>query len=82
MDICEAVNLPDINDNEQSAGVIKKAALDHHYEKLVDKISNSKKMKSHKDYKFREVQGYMKGKSVENCCMAFRLRCIWWRTSG
>ena len=82
MDICEAVKLPDINDNEISAGVIKKAVLDHHHDELMDKISNSKKMKSHKDYKFREVQGYMKGKSVENCCMAFRLRCIWWRKSG
>ena len=75
MDICEAVKLPDINDNEISAGVIKKAVLDHHHDELMDKISNSKKMKSHKDENFREVQGYMKGKSVENCRMAFRIRC-------
>ena len=75
MDICEAVKLPDINDNEISAGVIKKAVLDHHHDELMDKISNSKKMKSHKDDNFREVQGYMKGKSVENCRMAFRIRC-------
>ena len=82
MDICEAVNIPDINDNEISAGVIMKAVLDNHYEELVDKISNSKKMKSLKDDNFRDVQGYMKGKSVENCRMALRIRCEMGDTRG
>ena len=32
-------------------------------------------MMSHKDEDFTEVQDYMKGKSVENVRVAFRIRC-------
>ena len=32
-------------------------------------------MMAHKDDNFKEVQPYMKGKSVENARLAFRIRC-------
>ena len=32
-------------------------------------------MMEHRQDSFKEVQGYMKEKSVENCRMAFRIRC-------
>ena len=39
------------------------------------KVSSSKKMMGHKEEHFREVQPYMKGKSVEKISVAFRFRC-------
>ena len=73
--ICEELNIPDINNCEISALEIRKAVFDHHYGEIKTKISSSKKMMSHKDEDFTEVQDYMKGKSVENVRVAFRIRC-------
>ena len=73
--ICEEINIPDINDCEISAREIKQAVFDHHYAEIKSKISSSKKMMSHKDENFKEVQDYMRGKSVENIRVAFRIRC-------
>ena len=64
-----------MNDCEISAREIKQDVLDHHYGAITSKISSSKKMMSHKDEDFTDVQAYMKGKSVENICVAFRIRC-------
>ena len=49
--------------------------FDHHYGEIKSKIASSKKMMSHKDEDFTEVQNYIKGKSVEHIRVAFRIRC-------
>ena len=49
--------------------------INHHYLEVKSKVESSKKMMSHKDDNFKEVQPYMKGKSVENVRLAFRIRC-------
>ena len=74
-DICEQVKIPDINDSDIAAKEIRQAIFDHHHSELMDKITISKKMMSHKEDNFKEVQDYMKGKSVENIRVAFRIRC-------
>ena len=48
--------------------------MEHHDRQLVDEISKSKKMMKHKEDNFSSVQDYMKGKSVQNCRMAFGIR--------
>ena len=47
--ICEEINIPDINDCEISAREIKQAMFDHHYGEIKSKIPSSKKMMSQKD---------------------------------
>ena len=74
-DICEELNLPDINNVDITGGEIKEAVFNHHYLEVKSKIENSKKMMAHKDDNFKEFQPYMKGKSVENVRLAFRIRC-------
>ena len=54
---------------------IKKAIIDHHDRELLDEIEKSKKMRRHTDDNFKSVQNYMEGKSIDNCRMAFRIRC-------
>ena len=73
--ICEEISLPDINCNDISAGHIKKAILNHHDEQIIYEISNSKKMKKHRNYDFSQPQTYMLGNVVTNCRMAFHIRC-------
>ena len=48
--------------------------LNHHYEGLKTQIGNSKKMMKHKEDDITDVQSYLKGKSVDNARMAFRIR--------
>ena len=64
-----------MNENIISEVDIKRAILDHHDRELVDEIAKSKKMMRHKDDSFKSVQNYMEGKSLDNCRMAFRIRC-------
>ena len=74
-EICMELGIPDANNNYMSDTDIKKAVLEHHDRQVVVEVSNSKKMMEHKHDNFKEVQGYMKQKSVENSRMAFRIRC-------
>ena len=74
-DICAQLNIPDVNENTISEADIKRAILDHHDRELVEEIGKSKKMMRHKHDNFKSVQNYMKGKSIINCRMAFRIRC-------
>ena len=41
---------------------------------MIDEVSNSKKMKKHRNDDFSQPQNYMLGKVVTNCRMAFRIR--------
>ena len=60
--ICEEIDIPDINYNDIPAGHIKKAILKHHDEQMIDEVSNSKKMKKHRNDDFSQPQNYMLGK--------------------
>ena len=42
---------------------------------MIEEVAKSKKMMKHKNDDFSQVQKYMLGKSVDNCRMAFRIRC-------
>ena len=74
-EICEKLDIPNINENSITVGNLKLAVFDHHYKELKDKIGESKKMLKHKDEDFSKPQSYLNGKSVENSRMAFRVRC-------
>ena len=63
--IREELEIPDVNENDLSEAEIKRAVLEHHERHLVDEISKSKKT----------VYEYMKGKSLHNCPMSFRIIC-------
>ena len=74
-EICLELGIPDSNESCISVGEIKNAILDHHDRHLVEEVAKSKKMSQHKQDNFKQVQEYMKGKSVDKCRMAFRIRC-------
>ena len=59
---------------DNSAVNIKKAILDHHDRKLIEDIEESKKMRRHVIDNFKEIQSYMKDKSIYNSATAFHIR--------
>ena len=73
--ICMELGIPDTNGREVTEGELKKATMEHHDRQLVEEVEKSKKMRKHSQDNFKQVQDYLKGKSVENCRMAFRIRC-------
>ena len=70
-DICDQLDIPDINKTEMSSIDIKRAILEHHDRQVFEDVSKSKKMMQHKNDNFCKAQSYMEGKSVINCHMAF-----------
>ena len=74
-DICNELDILDINDQDIPEGALKRAVFDHHLEEIKEKVSNSKKMMKHKEDNFQEVQDYMLDKNVEKSRMSFRIRC-------
>ena len=73
--ICMELGIPDINGREVYEGEVKKAILVHHDRQLLEDVEISKKMRQNSGDNFKDVQEYLKGKSVEHCRMAFRIRC-------
>ena len=73
-EICEAMDIPDINDNGITVGNIKKAVFTHHQRELLENIERSKKMMKHKGDNFSKPQSYMNERSVERARMSFRIR--------
>ena len=73
-EICLELGIPDSNEHIISVGEIKKAILDHHDRHLVEEVAKSKKMSQHKQDNFKQVQEYMKEKSVDKCRLTFRIR--------
>ena len=74
-DICEQLNIPDIRHQDSKDGCFKNAIFEHHYLELKEKIAGSKKMMKHQNDDFRNVQGYMKEKSIEKSRTSFKIRC-------
>ena len=73
-EICEKLEIPNLNESSTTAGNIKTAVFNHHNKELKGKIGESKKMMKHKDEDFSKPQAYLNEKSVENSRMAFRIR--------
>ena len=74
-EICEELDIPDININDIPHWQIKKAVFSNHYSKLKDDIEKSRKMEKHKHEDFKEVQPYMKGRDIHKDRMCFCTRC-------
>ena len=74
-DICSELGIPNLNNHDIPVSHIKKAITEHHDRNMIEEITKSKKMMKHKNDDFSQVQQYMLGKSVDNCRMAFRIRC-------
>ena len=74
-EICEKLNMNDVNKNCLPKSVVKKAIFDHNYchmKKEMEEKSHKLKKIQHED--FTNVQEYFKQKSVENTRMAFHVR--------
>ena len=74
-EICEKLNLPDVNENYIPKSAVKNAIFNHHYcdmKKEMEEKSSKLKEIQHED--FTSVQEYFKQKSVENTRMALRVR--------
>jgi hypothetical protein len=74
-EICEKLSIPDINIHDGTDGYIKKSVVNHDYMELKEELGKSKKMESHKDEDFENVQPYMHGKDISKTRMCFRVRC-------
>ena len=74
-EICEEVDIPDINDFVVSKGTIRTAIFEHHYSFMMGEMEEKyKKLEDIKNEDFREVQEYIKNKSVYIGRMAFKIR--------
>ena len=74
-EICEELDIPDMNIHDIPDSQVKKAVCSHHYNTMKDDIANSKKMEKHKHEDFFDVQPYMKGIDIHKTRMCFRTRC-------
>ena len=74
-DICNRINIPDVNETFVPKSVVKKAIRNHHYKELKEEIASMKKLDPIKDEDFRNTQSYFTDKSIENGRMSFRIRC-------
>ena len=62
-DICQKLNIPDVNDNLVPKSVVKEAIFAHHYSDMKEEVSKIKKLDPIKDQDFREVQHYFMDRS-------------------
>lgn len=74
-DICKELDIPDINDDDVPKETIRTAIFEHHYRDMMEEMEkNNGKLEDVKHEDFREVQPYMKNKSVAMGRMAFKIR--------
>ena len=73
-EICEIINIPDVNEVSLPKTVIKKAVFDHHYTEMKAEVMSMKKLDQIKNDDLSQVQGYFENKSIENARMSFKLR--------
>ena len=72
--ICQELNIPDVNNESVSKVTIKEAIFNHHYAAMKKEMDGMTKMEPVKNDDFREKQDYFNCKSIENGRMAFRIR--------
>ena len=73
-EICESINIPDINLSHVRKEKIDEHIFFHHYKDMKEMMSNSKKMDKIKHEDFRKEQEYMNSKSIESSRTQLRLR--------
>ena len=73
-DICQQLNIPDVNENSVPKSVVKESIFNHHHAEMKEEVSKMKKLDPIKGDDFREVPEYFMDKSIENGRMAFQLR--------
>ena len=73
-EICEILNIPDVNKEHVPKTVVKEAVFNNHYKEMKEEIMKMKKLDPIKHEDFTEAQQYLKDKSIENGRMAFRIR--------
>ena len=73
-EICEIINIPDVNEVSLPKTVIKKAVFDHHHTEMKAEVMSMKKLDQIKNDDLIQVQGYFENKSIENARMSFKLR--------
>ena len=74
-EICEIINIPDVNEVCVPKAVIKRAVFEHHQQEMKAEVMSKKKLDQIKNDDFSQVQDYFKNKSIENARMSFKLRC-------
>ena len=72
--ICKIIGIAYVNRHMVSKEKIKEAVFYHHYQDLKDNMKKYKKLEGIKHQDFREMQSYMKDKSIGKCRSKFRLR--------
>ena len=73
-EICDTINIPDVNEVFLPKTVIKKAVFDHHLKEMKKEVMSMKKLEQIKNDDFSHVQDYFMNKSIENARMSFKLR--------
>ena len=68
--ICEELEIPDINNVCLTKAEIKRAISENHYKDVKKELDKSTKMEHVKGEDFYKVQEYFNDKSVENCRMS------------
>ena len=76
-EICQALNILDLNDSVVSKALIKGVIFAHHYEEMKQEISKMKKLDPIKTEDFAEVQKYLNKKLLimTECHSNFEVRC-------
>ena len=74
-ELCEKLEIPDLNHHILEDSQIKKAIVNHNLSEVKREVAGSKKMEKHANDNFDNIQPYMKGKSVHQTRMCFRVRC-------
>ena len=73
-DICEQIQIPDVNYCEVKKEAIEEAIFYNHYKDMKEELYNSKKLTKIKHEDFRKEQDYMNCRSIESCRTQFRVR--------
>ena len=73
-EICEKVNLPDVNHNIVRKEDIKEAIFWNHYANMKEDMEKFSKLEKIKHEDYRAEQDYMKDKSIEKIRSQFRIR--------
>ena len=72
--ICQNIDIPDVNEQYVPKYVVKKAVFDDHYQEMEKEVKKMKKLENIKNDDLRQVHNYFMDKSIEKARMAFKFR--------
>ena len=73
-EICDIINIPDVNEVSLPKTVINKAVFDHHYKEMKAEVMTKRKLEQIKNDDLSKVQEYFKNRSIESARISFKLR--------